>query len=303
MPPLNMAAAISLNLSDPDDCKAEVQIAGILQGLVNGSASPAAAARDIDKIIVDGCQQEAPNPSGWQKYLWDCLGKSAMVVPSNHPGQDSLISLLEELQRLPRHEVPEQVGDEVFQKELWTLTPENKYEGLEQWLWELDQGTFTATRQVEDSQTSAISYANFSAFLARLLASEVAEATRLSALIRPSPFATGNPLTSAAYTDVSEAARHYEPWACAAAQWILHAVDVLYEMCDKETIVEIGKQKWTLALWNGWRSRFETVATTEQFSSAARELASAALKKMAEAEKKGVVTNVVDKFGFMSLKE
>ncbi|UNI19641.1 hypothetical protein JDV02_005816 [Purpureocillium takamizusanense] len=299
-----MVSSISLGLSDPDDCKSEVDIANTLQDLVNGATDSASGARDIDKVVVDECRQtDNPRPSGWQRYLWDCLGKAAMAVPADHPGQDRLVELLRELQRLPRHEVPEKVGDELFHKELWVLAPENKYDGFEQQLWELDQGTFTATQQVERSEAIAASYVNFSAFLARLLAGAVVEATRLSALIRPSPFATVNPLTSAAYADASEAARHYEPWASAAAQWILRAADALHEMCEGETLIEIGRQKWTPALWDGWKSRFAAVAKTEQFGGRARELASAALERMAEAESKGVTTNVGDKFGFMSLKE
>ncbi|GJN75028.1 hypothetical protein PLICBS_009124 [Purpureocillium lilacinum] len=298
-----MASPISLALSNPDDDKSLVLIANTLRDFVNGIVAAAAAARDIDKVIVDECQADDPQPSGWQKYLWNCIGKAAMEIPADHPGQDRLVRLLQELQRLPRHGVPEKVGDEIFQKELWVLTPENKYDGLEQWLWELDQGSFTGTQQVESSEAAATSYVNFSAFLARLLHSEVVEATRLCALIRPSPFATGNPLTSTAYPDASEAAQHYEPWAVAAGQWILHAAEVLYEMGEKETLTEIGRQKWTPALWNGWKSRFAAVANAEEFSSKAREVASKALEKMAEVEREGVTTNVVDTFGFISLKE
>jgi len=318
-----MASPISLALSNPDDDKSLVLIANTLRDFVNGIVAAAAAAQDIDKVIVDECQADDPQPSGWQKYLWNCIGKAAMEIPADHPGQDRLVRLLQELQRLPRHEVPEKVGDEIFQKELWVLTPENKYDGLEQWLWELDQGkgpcciptasmheltrgpkgSFTGTQQVESSEAAATSYVNFSAFLARLLHSEVVEATRLCALIRPSPFATGNPLTSTAYPDASEAAQHYEPWAVAAGQWILHAAEVLYEMGEKETLTEIGRQKWTPALWNGWKSRFAAVANAEEFSSKAREVASKALEKMAEVEREGVTTNVVDTFGFISLKE
>lgn len=154
-------------------------------------------------------------------------------------------------------------------------------------------GYFTATQQVENSESTAASYINFSAFLARLLVGQVAEATRLSALIRPSVFAT----------KTSQTYENYEPWASVAAQWILYSGDALYEMCDKETIIEIGKQKWTIALWNGWRPKFKVVAETERFSVKARTFASAALEKMAEVERNGVTTDVVANFGFTSMKD
>lgn len=146
---------------------------------------------------------------------------------------------------------------------------------------------------MESSKSTADLYINFSAFLARLLAGQVAEATRLSALIRPSAFATQN----------AEIYENYEPWASAAAQWILYSGEALYEMCDRETIIEIGKQKWTIALWNAWRSKFKIVAETDRFSTQARTFASAALEKMAEVEKNGVTTDVVAKFGFTSMKD
>ncbi|KAG8417536.1 hypothetical protein J3458_005033 [Metarhizium acridum] len=219
-----------------------------------------------------------------------------MVVPHDHNSQNLLVALLQQLQRLPRHRVPHKVGDEVVHKELWVLTPENKYDGLEQWLWEIDQG-FTGTQRqvkhVESVEETASLYINFSSFLARLLASGVVETTRQSALIRPSAFATRNPETCLP--------EDYQPWASAAAQWVIYAGDALYELCKKEVTTEIGKQKWTLSLWEEWKSKFE-VAKSEKFSAKTRAFASAAFEKMGEAERNGVTTNVAVSFGFTSMK-
>lgn len=135
-----MASSIVLDLSDPGDSQSEVRIADTIQDLVNGLKDATTAAQDIDDVVVSESQTEVPKPSGWQKYLWDCLGKAAMAVPFDHDGQDRLVALLQELQRLPRHKVPQKIGDEIIQKELWVLTQKNRYDGLEQWLWELDQG-------------------------------------------------------------------------------------------------------------------------------------------------------------------
>ncbi|KND91997.1 hypothetical protein TOPH_03376 [Tolypocladium ophioglossoides CBS 100239] len=317
-------SSLTLNISDPGDSKADKEITDTLQSLVNGSIDPAAAAHVIDKTVVTDCQEglasytsvpnptssqledgtiRAPYPAGWLKFLWDCVGKAAMEVPSDHPGQDRLVTLLQELQRLPRHSVPELVAGELSERELWTSTPANRFEGLELWLWELDQGTFTAAQQVESSHSVAASYVNFSAFLARLLAGGVEEATRMSALIQPSPFGTSSPLISPKYPDAAEAARHYEPYASAAAQWVFHAGDALFEMCEKGVIIDIGKQRWTRALWNGWKAKFDTIAKADRFSSQCRSLATQAVERMTQIEKSGTSSNIVDRFGFMSTEE
>ncbi|KID86974.1 hypothetical protein MAJ_11146, partial [Metarhizium majus ARSEF 297] len=116
-----------------------------------------------------------------------------MVVPHDHGSQDLLVALLQELQHLPRHTVPHKVGDQVVPKELWLLTPDNKYDGLEQWLWEIDYGErglpppsrsrfhsytssqgFTGSQRqvkhVESVKETASLFVNFSSFLARLFA-------------------------------------------------------------------------------------------------------------------------------------
>lgn len=134
-----MTFLLALNLSDPDDSQSEVLVANTIKDLVNGSKDAATAARAIDQVIVSESHGSL-KPSGWQKYLWDCLGKAAMAVPFDHDGQGCLVALLQELQHLPRHEVPQKIEGEILQKQLWVLTRENKYDGLEQWLWELDQG-------------------------------------------------------------------------------------------------------------------------------------------------------------------
>ncbi|KYK57257.1 hypothetical protein DCS_04264 [Drechmeria coniospora] len=321
-----MSTLISLHISDPDDFEQEKKIAMTIENVVNGVIEPAAAAKVIDDTVVEYCQSAqssytlppgataptrpagdgangVPRPTGWLKYLWDCLGKASMTVPADHPGQDGLVCLLQALQGMPKHTVPVKVGVEFVDKELWSLTADNGYEGFEQWLWELDQGHFTGTQQIEESAAVATSYLNFSAFLARLLASGIVEATRMSPLIRPSPFATGGPLSSGIYPEASVAAQHYEPYAVAATQWLLHASDALFEMCSKETLIEVGRQKWTLALWNGWRTKFDAISRAPRFSPRCRRLASEALDHMAEAERAGVTTDVVGTFGFMSMKE
>ena len=139
-----------------------------------------------------------------------------------------------------------------------------------------------------------MSYINFSAFLARLLAAGVVEATRLSALIRPSPFGSRKPS--------GDSAEQYTPYASAAAEWIIYAGDVLFEMCEKDTLIQIGKQKWTRTLWESWKVKFDAIAEIDQFSTHSRTLASLAANRMREIESTGITSNVVEKFGPASTK-
>lgn len=145
----------------PGDSEAESKIITTLHSLVDGSLEPQAAAQTIDAEIVRDCQEayasytsvsnpsqeqladgtiRAPRPVGWMKFLWDCMGRAAMDVPATHSGQDHLISLLQELQQLPKHQVPWLASGNLIEKELWTLNAKNDYEGLSQWLWELHEG-------------------------------------------------------------------------------------------------------------------------------------------------------------------
>jgi len=154
---------IELNIAQAEDEAGIKQVKAAFHDLVNGIVDPAAAAQVIDKIIIDDSREtfdsytllpnptteqiqngsiHVPDPTGWLRLLWDCFGKAAMVVPYNHVGQDRLVSLLQALQRMPRHKVPWFVVDKVVEKELYDLTHANGYDYLKQWLWELDQGIF-----------------------------------------------------------------------------------------------------------------------------------------------------------------
>lgn len=149
-------SVIALNISDPGDSEADKQIITTLENLVNGSIDPLSAAQTIDRTIVaecheayvsevpnansDGEQNEAITPGGWLQFLWNCLGRIAMIVPSDHSGQDHIISMLQELQRMPRHKVPYFLNGQPAEKELYILTRATRYEYFEQWLWTVDQG-------------------------------------------------------------------------------------------------------------------------------------------------------------------
>lgn len=156
-----MSTTIILDLSKPGDTEEEIKVTNTLEDLVNGSIEPSSAAEIIDRTIVDSCRVDyisytavpnptaeqvrdgtvrAPQPAGWQEYLWRCIGKAAMRVPTDNAGQGYLVDLLQELHRLPRKRVPWLVGGGLIEKELWDLTPTNHYDYLEQWLWELHEG-------------------------------------------------------------------------------------------------------------------------------------------------------------------
>ncbi|KAI0848547.1 hypothetical protein F5Y00DRAFT_270056 [Daldinia vernicosa] len=311
-----MSSFISLDLSYEGDSVTENKIVATLQDLVDDAESPRSAAKIINRVIIDDCRDasisynsasdptagqiesgtvRAPNPGGWMEYLWDCLGRAAMRVPADHRGQDRLVSLLQELRQLPKILVPGLVAGEMRETILWNITKETRYEGLTQWLWDLDQGNFNGARQVESDPNAAAAYINFSAFLARLLAAGVADTNTLSALRRPSPFATSH------QDRILHDLPRHEPYAAAAAQWIIYAGDVLFELCEKRILVEVGSLRYSPALWRVWSVKFKAFAESNDPSTETREFARQAVDKMGQCKRDGInpAKSVVEKFGYI----
>ncbi|KAJ0108332.1 hypothetical protein J7T55_005309 [Diaporthe amygdali] len=294
--------------------KHESQFTLVIQDLINGSIDPESAARTIDKIVVDECQEAfvsytsvpnptpeqladgtilSPQPAGWEHFLWNCLGIAAMKLPADDASQDRLVSLVQELQRLPRHTVPWLAAGCLKEKELWNLSRENGYAYFKQWLWELHEGHFAGRGHIEKDTDASTAYLNFSSFLARLLASYVVDTTSLCALIRPSSFAK-SPLPA-----------QYEAYSNAGTQWIQYAGEALYEMCAKGAL-EIGKKRWTQGLWNSWKAKFAFIKDNDEFTKEGRERATIALDRMAQIETKGldgIRGGVVEHFGFIIAEE
>lgn len=110
-------------LADPSDDEQDNELNTMMQRLVDGEVEAAAAAKEIDALIVNDCQQERAGqyesirnnqdspgndgngniatPSGWVPHLWRTVGKVAIAVPHHHAGQDRLVRFIQELQRLP----------------------------------------------------------------------------------------------------------------------------------------------------------------------------------------------------------
>jgi hypothetical protein len=98
-------------------------------------------------------------------------------------------------------------------------------------------------------------------------------------------------------------APQYEDALCDAAQWIFYAGDALYEMCQKETLIEIPGPKWTPAVWDAWKAKFDQIGQADYINEEARIAAQRALKRMGEIEERGMTTNICETFGFSSIKD
>ncbi|KAH6876632.1 hypothetical protein B0T10DRAFT_521116 [Thelonectria olida] len=312
-----MAHSIQLGLHDPGDDERETQLQDAFQDLVDGAISPQDAARAIDGIITSDCQEAyeayrswqasaekqsdnesvpGPQPAGWQKYLWDCFGMSAMKMAAESPAQDRLVDLFKELQNLPRHTVPWLCNGEMIEKTLWELTRQNSYDYFDQWMWELDQGHFVCGNVGGDPNV-ATSYINFSAFQARLFGSHIAAITRLSALMRLSSIGIPRAGTLDEHDKVSRAA----PRVRAAAQWIFYADEALYEMCEKGALVSIGSPRWTRLRWDAWKTKFDAVGTDARFDEETRQCATKVSDRMSALQTRGLGDrpSVIDAFGFL----
>lgn len=147
---------------------------------------------------------------------------------------------------------------------------------------------------------AAAEYLNFSAFLARLLAGDISAGINLCALIRrpESPFCTQKIAWTAKFADSTEQAKRYQPYACAAAQWILYAGEALFELCNKD-IRGFGF-KWSKALWESWKAKFEEVKDDKRFTDPARDFAHKAVARMNILEEGKGKIGIIEKFGLVS---
>jgi hypothetical protein len=307
-------ATVNLPLVAVDNHPDEKLVNETLEALVNKKTSPKDAAQKIDSIIIGDLKRAATDsrPLGWEHYLWDSIGRSAMVIPAEHPGQEYLVTFLQDIQQLPKTTIPYRENEKGHEKVFWSLNAANGYSGLAQWLWELKEGEERLSsgillqalthckqggfaRHERPNEDSSYLRQNFAAFLAKLLAAGMVEATRLSGLIRPSLFATTGPSSSNAH--------QYEEALLDAAQWIFYAGDALYEMCEKETLIEIPGPKWTPAVWASWKAKFDQAGQAEFLGEEGRRVAQKALKHIGETEKRGVTTNICETFGFTSIKD
>ena len=141
-----------IDIRQGDEDAAESQLVSVVNELLNGKTDAASAAKLIDQVITEECQKGAARYQaasaeekenvdksaigGWQKFLYDDLiARGAMLTPADQPGQDELVRLVQELNRLPQHTVPRVLPNgTVDQKELWNITAETNYDGVQQWL-------------------------------------------------------------------------------------------------------------------------------------------------------------------------
>lgn len=149
---------LDVDISIGDEDVAEARLVRSVNDLINGKAEPSTVAKLIDDLVTDECQKglaryEAASADekenvdrsaigGWLHYLYvSVFARGAMMVPAEHPAQDQLVRLVQELNRLPAHAVPQVLPDgRVLQKEIWNIVPANDYNGFRQWLWEITQG-------------------------------------------------------------------------------------------------------------------------------------------------------------------
>lgn len=135
-------ATIHLPLVAVDNHPDEKLINETLEALVNKKVSSKDAAQKIDSIIIGDLKRAETDsrPLGWEHYLWDSIGRSAMVIPAEHPGQESLVTFLQDIQRLPKTTILYRENEKNHEKVFWSLSAANGYSGLAQWLWELKEG-------------------------------------------------------------------------------------------------------------------------------------------------------------------
>ncbi|KAF2149066.1 hypothetical protein K461DRAFT_282539 [Myriangium duriaei CBS 260.36] len=274
----------------------------LIQAIVNGDRQISQAAQEISKIVIkqseayftarssDPATEYSPSsgkagPAGWQEHIWDYLGRSSMVIPVDHPGHASLVSLLLELQKLPKSSVRAHTADgEIYDVELWTLTKANHYSHLQQDLWQLAYLDFQS--EFAASPEDCKRFVNYSAFLARLLAAGVVDTTRIFDFTTRE-FRTTDPTRRTSGFD------EYETRVAATAQWVFQAGPAVFEMCEKSAVAEPGGFWWTRTTWENMKTKFNAVAGSSKYTQATRDTAARAVARMEAIEREGVTTDVV----------
>jgi hypothetical protein len=135
-------ATIKLPLVAVNNHPDEKLVNETLEALVNDNVSAEDAARKIDSAIIADLKRVETDsrPLGWQHSLWDSIGRSAMVVPADHSGQDRLVEFLRAIQQLPPTTISYCENGIDHEKVFWSLRAANGYSGFAQWLWELREG-------------------------------------------------------------------------------------------------------------------------------------------------------------------
>ena len=91
-----------------------------------------------------------------------------------------------------------------------------------------------------------------------------------------------------------------EPYVLAAAEWMMHAAAVTWEVCDKKAY---AGRAFNAGWWTRWETRFARVTADDSdsgFSPKAREAAAGALRQMAMAKDGRLVgPSVVEALGLV----
>lgn len=117
-------------LFDDDDDAEDLSYKQILNGLVTQITTPSQAAGQIDEWVVSEANRKyeqfkgrdppfelseeekdfiyvmGPNPNRSIDMIIGCVARLCSAFPPNHPTQDALVEFFQQLNALPKHEVP-----------------------------------------------------------------------------------------------------------------------------------------------------------------------------------------------------
>ena len=100
-----------------------------------------------------------------------------------------------------------------------------------------------------------------------------------------SRFCTQKIAWTAKYADSNLQVERYQPYASAAALWLLNAGDALFEFCDNG-VHPIGVSRRRL-LWESWKEKFGEVVQDTRLNESTRRLVRQAMERMDQLEQGG----------------
>ncbi|KXG52508.1 uncharacterized protein PGRI_087920 [Penicillium griseofulvum] len=268
-----MAAPLHLHLASLDDDDpwiVEQKYFAILDNSLqpDSQVSAAEAATGLNELTPMNRKangEEAEEPVSWCLEFWGTINELVKQIPYDHPSQDKMVEIIQELKALPGVEVP--VSNTT--RRIWTDLPYL----VEVWF------EYAVNIRPKDGPLEFERWINWQAFSARALQAGLADWFRLATRCFRHTFEEehlqGNEFS--------------ESLIRGAAQWIEYSGERLFQSLDKlPKFIDLkpgklytGKMDLSRERWDFWEASFRACAGNETFTAETVLICDKAAQKMA----------------------
>ncbi|KAK5996407.1 hypothetical protein PT974_01741 [Cladobotryum mycophilum] len=307
-------ASLDLRLFDDDDDAEDLAYKQIINGLVIQATTPSQVAAQIDEWVIgeanrrysqlkerdppfklteeekDSLYLVGPNPSRHVDMIIGCVAVVCSAFPPNHAVQDALLEFIEQLNALPKHDVPDISYDDsdnaVFDKKLslWSLDTSSTEYLAQKFQREAEELAYPFSEVETAGSEFQLRWRNLQSFISRLTTLGLINCSAVSALSYILP-------SSHTYPDLKErsvgGSHRIASDLIAASQWLApdQACQWVYQQCKTSAGEADGSRKiWTMQHWDQWKAQMSLFAADERFSEETRLLARSLREKMESLE-------------------